>query len=349
MPGGRRPSRRLINLLPLSGLLLQACTTGMPDGATRQGRQIHDVYVIILILALIVFFGVEFVIVWSVIRYRRHPGDDEMPKQIHGNTILEAVWFAIPSVIVAILFVVSLQTIDKVDAKEAAPSVRIEVTGFQWQWRFKYVAEEVVVRGSTAEPPEMVVPVEEPIRVTLKAADVIHSFYVRAFNFKRDLIPGRTNEFDFVAEETGTFDGQCAEFCGLLHNKMTFTVRVVERSEFEQWVLDQKEAERKRLEACGAPQDRVAIVAKGIAFDKFCIALPAGKDYEIEFDNQDANVAHNVAIYKTEAADPKDVLLPGQIFNGIAKRTYEATAPEAGDYFFRCDVHPIMSGTVIVR
>ena len=177
----------------------------MPGGSTRQAKDIHSLYVFILILALAVFFAVEFAIVWSVLRYRRRPGDDELPKQTHGHFGVEILWTAIPTVIVATLFILSLRTLDRVDAKEAAPSETIEVTGFQWQWTFKYPAEGVVIRGSTEKPPEMVLPVNEPIRIKEKSADVIHSFYVPNFNFKRDVIPGYENSFDFTPTETRVF------------------------------------------------------------------------------------------------------------------------------------------------
>src|SRR5207244_3434961 len=92
------------------------------------------------------------------------------------------------------------------------------------------------------KPAEMVIPVDEPIHIELESRDVIHSFFVSAFLFKRDVIPGRHNNFTFTATKLGTFPGQCAEFCGLYHSKMTFSVRVVTRADYLSWVKQAKEA-----------------------------------------------------------------------------------------------------------
>ena len=79
-------------------------------------------------------------------------------------------------------------------------------------------------------------PVNQPVRVVLSAADVIHAFYVPEFLFKRDAVPGRQTTFEFTIAEAGTYRGQCAEFCGILHARMPFTVRAVSAEEFEAWL-----------------------------------------------------------------------------------------------------------------
>jgi cytochrome c oxidase subunit 2 len=110
------------------------------------------------------------------------------------------------------------------------------VTAFRWQWRFVYPDAGVTVTGAPDEPAEMVVPVGEPIRIVLSSADVNHAFYVPQFLFKRDAIPGRTTEFDVTVAEPGTYRGQCAEFCGVFHDRMLLSVRAVTRAEFDQWI-----------------------------------------------------------------------------------------------------------------
>ena len=109
--------------------------------------------------------------------------------------------------------------------------------GFQWQWQFRYLDDDsnpdndYSVVGSPASPPVMVVPVGEPVRLTLMSRDVIHSFFVPQFLIKRDLIPfpeGVTpNKLEFTVSEEGTYHGQCAEFCGDLHAQMTFSVQAM--------------------------------------------------------------------------------------------------------------------------
>jgi cytochrome c oxidase subunit II len=82
----------------------------------------------------------------------------------------------------------------------------------------------------------MALPVNEPCHLRLHASDVIHSFYVPMFRYKEDVVPGRVNEFDVVVTQPGTYAGQCAEFCGLLHYEMHFTVEAMSRAEFDAWV-----------------------------------------------------------------------------------------------------------------
>ena len=109
-------------------------------------------------------------------------------------------------------------------AVRSNPGVTVDVTGFQWQWNFKYPdyrdvsGQPLSYTGEGKNGPEMVLPVGETVRIRLHAQDVIHSWYVPAFFYKRDAIPGRVNEFDVTPVDLGTYGGQCAEFCGLSHS-----------------------------------------------------------------------------------------------------------------------------------
>jgi cytochrome c oxidase subunit II len=95
------------------------------------------------------------------------------------------------------------------------------------------------VSGLRETGPEFVLPVGEPVRITLVAADVVHAFYVPAFLFKRDAVPGRETVFEITIEQPGSYGGQCAEFCGTFHSRMPFTIRAVSRTEFEAWLASQ--------------------------------------------------------------------------------------------------------------
>lgn len=342
----RRHLKTLLFVLA-GGWLLAACSAGEPQGVSVQGRDTRTLYVIILVIALVVFVLVDGTILYFVLRYRRRPGDDSLPPQIHGNTFIEIVWTVLPALIITALFVLSVRTLNRVNANVANPAVTIEVTGFQWQWNFKYPSEGFTVRGSIGNPPEMVLPVNEDIRIDERSLDVIHSFYVPQFLYKKDVIPGQANYFFVHPDQEGVLSGQCAEFCGLLHNKMTFSVRVVSRPEYNRWVLDQKRAEAERLAKCGDPTDRVEISASQIKFDKDCFALKANADVTIAFDNKDPGTGHNVQIYRDEAFREK--LTDNPVFPGPAKREYKDKAPAEGEYFFKCDVHPGMAGTVLVK
>ena len=201
---------------------------------TEQGKAIYDTYNLFLYIAAVVFAVVSGLVIWSVIRYRRR--GDELPQQTHGNTALELTWTLIPTLIVLLLFVVTIRTQDKVLEPSARPALTVDVTAFQWSWRFTYEGGGAEVVGSRGNVPEMVVPVGQPVRIKLRSADVVHSFYVPRTLFKRQAIPGVTSEFDLTFQEVGVYPGQCTQFCGLAHAEMLFRVRVVSQGEFQSWL-----------------------------------------------------------------------------------------------------------------
>jgi len=181
-----------------------------------------------------VFLVVAGLLVWSMIRYRRR--GDELPPQIHGNNKLELTWTLIPLLLVIVLFVVTIQGQNKALEKSTRPALEVDVLAFQWSWRFAYEGQGVEVVGSPGNVPELVVPVGQPVRIRLRSADVVHSFYVPRTLFKRQAIPGRPTEFDLTFEKVGTYQGHCVQFCGLAHDDMLFRVRVVSPGEFQSWL-----------------------------------------------------------------------------------------------------------------
>jgi cytochrome c oxidase subunit II len=205
-----------------------------PRSVTEQGRAIFNLYNLFLYIAAVVFVVVSGLVIWSVIRYRRR--DDELPTQTHGNNRLEIAWTLIPTVIVLVLFVFTIQAQDKVLDDSGQADVNLTVTAFQWSWRFTYEGTGAEVLGSPGTIPEMVVPVGQRIRVKLGSADVVHSFYVPQTLFKRQAIPGTVNQFDLTFEKVGLYHGQCTQFCGLQHPDMVFRVRVVTQGEYQSWL-----------------------------------------------------------------------------------------------------------------
>jgi cytochrome c oxidase subunit 2 len=365
--GMARSGWAVLLLLPL---LLGGCSTWMPEGATPQGREIRELWNVLLFSGAAVYVFVQGLIIWAVIRYRKR--DDKLPRQTHGNNLLEITWTAVPLVMVTVLFLMSWQGIQTVNAQSDGDDVRlIRVEGFQWQWAFTYVGEEVPppedapegeeqegeeqepaepeslrLQGSISQPPEMVLPVGEPVRVELQSTDVLHSFFVPGFNYKLDVVPGRTNSFEVTPDRLGTFPGQCAEYCGLSHNDMHFTVRVVEPAEFETWLSDAKEQA-----ASGCPEDPTPgqITSDNIEFDKTCMIAEAGTDFQLSYTNLEAE-PHNVAVFDGDSAEAPN-LFRGEIISGPDTTvTYDIGALEPGEYFFHCDVHPqAMTGTLVVR
>jgi cytochrome c oxidase subunit 2 len=355
----RRPGTvrraRLIGTVLVAVLVLAGCGSLTP--VTDVGEEVRDLYNVLFVAAAIIFVLVEAAIVFAVIRYRRR--GDMLPPQFHGNNLLEVAWTVVPLLIVAGLFVVSWGVLNRVEAKADDPRVTVNVLGFQWQWQFTYQGErldlpagqppqDLTVKGTIAKPPVMYLPVGEPIRFNVEAQEVIHSFYVREFLFKRDAFPDHTNTFDLTITKPGDYGGQCTEYCGLQHQAMRFTIRAVSRPQYDAWLVKTK---KEAASGCPADPNPRKIAAKDVAFDKDCLAGPVNREFEITFDNQEA-VPHNVAFFEGANADAPRILPESEtlVFPGPKTTTYQLPALKAGRYFFRCDAHATaMQGTLVVQ
>jgi cytochrome c oxidase subunit II len=163
-------------------------------------------------------------IFWCLWRYRR--GANRSPQQFSGNTPLELLYVALPILIVCGLFGVTYVIEMPVDHVAANPANRVAVTAFRWSWEFQYPGGFSSV-GTPFSPPTLYLPLHETTEIDLRSADVTHSFWVPAFLFKRDAIPGMTNVFDLTPTRLGRFVGRCAQYCGLDHAMMSFTLQVV--------------------------------------------------------------------------------------------------------------------------
>jgi cytochrome c oxidase subunit 2 len=217
---------------------------GNTTPATDRAVATKALYDIVFYIAVTIFLIVEAAIVFTVVRYRRKPGDEALPPQIHGNNLVEVIWTAIPTAIVLLLFVMSWQTLNTVEAKPPS-DVHVRAVAARYQWHFDYLDASGATLFSQAVPVGadggLVLPVGEPITVTLKAEDVIHAFYVPKFLFKRDAVPGKENVFSFTVEEAGTYRGQCAELCGAFHGSMVFEVHALPKADFDAWLTAQLE------------------------------------------------------------------------------------------------------------
>jgi cytochrome c oxidase subunit 2 len=334
-----------------------------PIAVTEQGARIRELYSIVFIIAVAIFFLVEGLIIWTVLRYRRQPGDDILPAQTHGNNIAEAVWTVVPTLIVAFLFVVSWQTLNVVDAVSANPETRIRAVAGQFQWTFDYLDDTGKnVRYTqllpTGDGGGMAVPAGRTVLLSLESPDVLHAFYVPQFLFKRDVVPGRVNTFEFKvnAEDAGqTFRGQCAELCGAGHRVMLFEVHALAPADFDAWLAG-KIAEANATPppppsgqpgASGEPPPSGAgptltLSALNVTYEQADLNVPAGAPFKIEFENKDNAVPHNVEIKDASGTS----VFKGEIFKGVDKRTYDVPALAAGTYTFVCTVHPNMTGTL---
>jgi plastocyanin len=207
----------------------------------------------------------------------------------------------------------------------------------------------------------MHVPVNETVELDMHALDVIHSFYVPAFLYQRDITPRKDQVIQFTADKIGTYRGQCTQFCGLYHQFMEFQVQVEPKADYVAWL--QKEltpppapsaapspsgaAGSPAAGASAGPAVSLALTASGVAYDKTDLAAPAGTPFQIVFTNNDAGIPHNVSIHQGSATGQE--VFKGEIFSGTDSRTYAIPALPAGTYAFVCSVHPNMVGTLTVK
>ena len=206
-----------------------------PPALTDEAGDIDALWTVFVVIAVGVCVLVALLLVWCVVRYRRR--DERLPRQVRHHTPTEVIYTVAPLLLVVGLVagtLVTLRTVERADE----PDLVVDVIGFQWQWRFEYPDHGAVVTGTEDEVPVLVLPARSVVRFRLTSIDVIHSFWIPGFRYKRDLWPGETQEFDVrVGERTGTWhDGVCAEFCGLDHASMRFTVQIVDEAAFTGWV-----------------------------------------------------------------------------------------------------------------
>lgn len=238
-------------------VLLTSCTSsdvekklrfGWPTGITNQATRMRVLWTWSSVAALIVG-----IMVWALIFtvcVRDRAKDDKIPKQVKFNGPLEVAYTIVPLLVVIGLFVFTVRTENYVDKLSKHPAVNVEVDAFKWNWKFNYTAVSgspttytdsttpLYTVGSSTSIPVLVIPRGQTVQFDEHSEDVIHSFWVPEFLFKRDVIPygtsstSRDNKFEITATNDGSYVGRCAELCGTYHSQMNFEVRVVEPDVF---------------------------------------------------------------------------------------------------------------------
>ena len=220
-------------------LLLVACDPDAKQSTFGTAGPVAEkqllLFNVLLWVMVAVFVLVEGALLYSLIRFRRRPGD-ALPAQVHGHTALEITWTIIPTILILGLGIWSVLTLFELEPPPAsANTLEVTVTGHQWWWEFEYLDADGSGRFiNTAN--ELVVPVGKPINLLLNSDDVIHSFWIPKLAGKVDVVPTRNNRMWFQGDEIGTFYGQCAEFCGIAHALMRFRVQVLSEADYMAWV-----------------------------------------------------------------------------------------------------------------
>lgn len=245
---------RLVKVAGLVGLVAVAATGcsadevlrfGWPQGVTPQAESMRQLWTWSVIAALAVGVLVWGLMFWTVAFHRKK--GEELPRQFQYNVPLEVIYTAVPFVMVVVLFYFTATTQNYVMAKSENPDEKVNVVSFQWNWEFNYPdhrtpdGQPVRTVGSSSEIPLLVLPTGSSIQYNLSSTDVIHSFFVPEFHFKRDTFPhpDKNNQdavFENTIEREGSFVGRCAELCGTYHSMMNFEVRALSPDKFDQYM-----------------------------------------------------------------------------------------------------------------
>jgi len=275
MPFHSRP-RRLAQAALTVALVafLAACGQNHPESVfhnrTDFNRDVDFLFKILIYAGTAVFIFVEGILVITLIKFRKRPGQPE-PEHVHGNTTLEIAWTVIPLLILILIGIPTVRTIFKTQAKARSDALQVEVVGHQWWWEFRYP------QYTTTEPNgkvdtvvtanELYLPIGKTVNFTLHSKDVIHSFWIPALGGKRDVVTNHTNYLWMTPDSTGpdVFNGACAEYCGTSHGNMRFKAFAVTQADFDSWIAHQEQPAAGSPQPAASPAAPSARVAGGMA------------------------------------------------------------------------------------
>ncbi|WP_441316594.1 aa3-type cytochrome oxidase subunit II [Georgenia satyanarayanai] len=251
--GSRSPRGwRLVVLGLVAALTLAGCAElGAPQngflpsqpGLTDKTETIIDHWSGAWVAALAVGVIVWGLTIWCVVAYRKRKNDNALPVQLRYHVPLELMYVVVPILMIGVLYFYSNQVTDDLTDVSEDPDLTIQAYGKQWSWDFNYLDDGVFSEGGrvqlTGEEgveetlPTLYLPVGETVEFIVDSRDVQHSFWIPAFLFKIDMIPGHTNSFQVTPQEEGVYQGKCAELCGEFHSEMLFNVEVVDRETYD--------------------------------------------------------------------------------------------------------------------
>ena len=261
----------------------------MREGVTQVSRDVFELHMLIFYICVAIGAVVFSVMFYSLFRYtkKRNPN----PSTFHESTKLEVAWTVVPFLILIAMAVPASKTLTEIYDDEEG-EINIQVVGYQWKWEYKYLEDDInffsnlstdqdeiynlVPKGENYllevdEP--LIIPVDTRVRFLITANDVIHSWWVPDFAIKQDAIPGFINTAWTRAEETGIYRGNCTELCGKNHGFMPVVVKVVEKDEYNDWVLAKKEEAIKLAELTEKEWSLAELTQRGEGvYQKNCVA-----------------------------------------------------------------------------
>lgn len=264
MPSKRRLRWVLLPVGAAAALVLAGCTPTELNGflpgfvedgtpATNHTEMISGLWVNSWIVLLAVGVITWALMGWAAIAYRRRKGQTGLPVQLRYNMPIEIFYTIVPFILVIGFFAFTARDQAIIETQYDDPDVSITAIGKQWAWDFQYDGEQednsdaVWTMGIQAQPdkagnidqealPTLYLPVDQTVQIKLQSRDVIHSFWVVDFLYKKDMYIGKDNYWSFTPTREGTYAGRCAELCGEYHSMMLFTVQVVSADEYEDYL-----------------------------------------------------------------------------------------------------------------
>ena len=278
----------MLSLYP-SEVLSDWDALNMREGVTQVSRDVFELHMLIFYICVAIGAVVFSVMFYSLFRYtkKRNPN----PSTFHESTKLEVAWTVVPFLILIAMAVPASKTLTEIYDDEEG-EINIQVVGYQWKWEYKYLEDDInffsnlstdqdeiynlVPKGENYllevdEP--LIIPVDTRVRFLITANDVIHSWWVPDFAIKQDAIPGFINTAWTRAEETGIYRGNCTELCGKNHGFMPVVVKVVEKDEYNDWVLAKKQEAIKLAELTEKEWSLGELTERGEGvYQKNCVA-----------------------------------------------------------------------------
>jgi cytochrome c oxidase subunit II len=297
----------------------------LPEPASREAGRIHFVFWFATVICIAIFALVASVIVYSVLRFRAAPDDEDDGPPIHGHTGLEIVWTAVPTALVTAIAIVSGIVLAKDDAAGSNP-LRVNVTAQQFAWTFSYPGTKVANVGT------LHLPVGRSVVLHLEARDVLHSFWVPEFSQKQDAVPGHPTTVHITPTRVGTYPVICTELCGLGHAYMRTSVTVMRPDAFRRWLQGGGgQAQGQQAQAGGQAQN-ATFQSQGCGSCHTLKAAGATGKIGPDLDNlvADARKAGKpLEAYVHESiVDPNAYVVPGY-GQGVMPTTYGTGIPKA--------------------
>ena len=266
----RSPST-IITLILSFGLLVGSIWIGqninlLPIDASENATVYDELFKVLFTIGIVLFVLMAGLVIYSLIKFRRKPGESEDGIAIEDNLPLEIFWTAVPTIV--ILFVglysydiydrmggmqtlhsshhehaamqsnnriwagIGVNSVEKINNFPSTP-LSVEVTAQQFAFLFHYPSGDILSG-------ELHVPIGEPINMRMESKDVIHAFWVPEFRIKQDIIPGQPTVLSFIATRAGRYPIICAELCGPYHGGMRSTVVVEKKDDYEKWFSKNK-------------------------------------------------------------------------------------------------------------